>query len=263
MAEFIGTENSIALQMRLRDRQPEIAGSPNLVNGGRILHFLDPQDTGWTRVKELAQEDGLAGFPIVEQETVLEQITQHLGVHWKTPVWHALLGSVDQVLSACEVVINAVELPDGWHTIMHDCPDDDEITEIQALNSEAGVSPYPAYYTRSEAVPVLTACIRNCDGTLVATASVADRYHAQSRLADHVFVGMVSVSGNCRGKGLGKLVNALVLVESQERFGWKVATEQVAPDNPVSRAMIIACGLDHSAGLTSIAAINSDEKFSR
>jgi len=30
------------------------------------------------------------------------------------------------------------------------------------------------------------------------------------------------VSDNCRGKGLGKLINALALVESHKRFGWKL-----------------------------------------
>ncbi|MGI9464070.1 MAG: hypothetical protein ACR2OM_09025 [Aestuariivirgaceae bacterium] len=263
MPEFIGSDNSIAVQMRLRDRQPKIAGSPGLVNGGRLLHFLAPDKTGWDTVRTLAEEDKLAGFPIVVEETAVGQIKEHLGGHWTTPVWHALLGSADQVLSACASVIDGAGLPDGWRAAMHDCPGEDEIAEIQALNAETGVSPYPAYYSRSEAVPVLTACLHDDRGALVATASVADRYHRDSRLGGHVFAGMVSVSDSCRGRGLGKLINALALSESHRRFGWTVATEQVAPDNPVSRAMILACGLDHSAGLVSVAAINSDENFTR
>jgi hypothetical protein len=263
MPAFIGTDNSIALQKRLRDRQPEIARSPHLVNGGRILHFLDPEKTGWNRVRELAEEDQLAGFPMVRQDLTLRRIEEHLGSQWRTPTWHVLLGDANRVLSACEAVIDTVDLPGGWHTTMHDCPNEDRIAEIQTLNAETGVFPYPAYYTRSEAVPVLTACIRDAQGALVATASVADRYHADGRLGGHVFAGMVSVSGTCRGKGLGKLINALALVESHKRFGWKVATEQVAPDNPVSRAMILACGLDHSQGLVTVAAINSDESLTR
>ena len=263
MPDFIGTENSIAVQKRLRARQAEIACSPHLVNGGRILHFLDPEKTGWDIVRELAEEDKLAGFPLVRRDEILPQIEEHLGPHWKTQEWHALLGAADRVLPACETVIEQTDLPDGWQATMHDCPDADRVAEIQSLNFETGVAPYPAYYTRSEAVPVLTACISDAEGTLVATASVADRYHPNSRISGHVFAGMVSVSGDCRGRGLGKLVNALALVESHERFGWKVATEQVAPDNPASRAMILACGLDHADGLSSVGAINSDERFSR
>ena len=74
---------------------------------------------------------------------------------------------------------------------------------------------------------------------------------------------MVSVDDSHRGRGLGKLVNALALVESQARFGWASVIEAVAADNPASAAMIRACGLDCSAGLWSVAAINSDERFTR
>jgi len=263
MPEYIGTDRSIALQMRLRARQSDIDRSPHVVNGGRIMHFLDPEETGWDRVRELAEEDGLAGFPVVSPDETIRAIKDELGTHWETPVFDALTGDADRVLSACATVIDAVELPAGWRACMSECPNEQEIAEVQALNAETGVAPYPAYYMRSEALPVLTACIRDDKGKLVATASVADRYHTDSRLGGHVFAGMVSVSGACRGRGLGKLINALVLAESQRRFGWRVATEQVAADNVVSRSMILACGLDHSQGLASITAINPNEGSTR
>jgi len=263
MLDFIGTDNSIAVQKRLRDRQFEIAQSPNLVNGGRVLHFLEPEITGWDNVREQAEVDKLAGFPVFSRDTIVPQIKKRLGPNWKTPSWNVHLGLEDQVLSACIHVINSVELPDDWQTTIHSQPNEDQVAEIQTLNFESGVAPYPAYYTRSEVVPVITVCIHDNCAKLVATASVADRYHPDSRLGGHVFAGMVSVSDNHRGKGLGKIINAIALVESHKQFGWQVATEQVAADNPASRAMIVACGLDHSEGLVSIAAINSDESFSR
>ena len=54
-----------------------------------------------------------------------------------------------------------------------------------------------------------------------------------------------------------------MLAESHALFGWTMAKEQVAPDNAPSQAMIEACGLDNGEGRVSIAAINSDENFSR
>ena len=78
-----------------------------------------------------------------------------------------------------------------------------------------------------------------------------------------MFAGNVSVSTGCRGKGLGKLVNALALIESQKRLNWNVVTEQFALDNPVSRAMIISCGLDDTAGLVTIAVSNTGERITR
>ena len=112
-------------------------------------------------------------------------------------------------------------------------------------------------------MPVLTTCIRDASGVLMAAASVADRYHTDCRLAHHAFAGMVSVSQSMQGRGIGKVVNALALRESHARFGWTHATEQVAQDNPASASMVAACGLDLSQDLWTVVAINSDESFSR
>ena len=100
-------------------------------------------------------------------------------------------------------------------------------------------------------------------GNLAATASATMRYHDDSRLRRHVFAGMASVAPDHRGKGLGKLVNALLLQESHARFVWEMATEQVSPDNPASIAMIEACGLNCRDGYISIGASNSGTRFTR
>lgn len=263
MTAFIGTPTAIAAQRRLRDRQPDIAKAPHLCNGARILHFLDPDITGWHQVAEIANAETMMEFPMVDQARIIRDVQQHLGPTWQTPAWHALIGGEDQVLSACQGVTNNVTLPDDWEICFHDYPSEEEITEIQTLNAQTGVSPYPAYYMRSEAVPVLTVTLKNAAGIVVATASVADRYHPDSRLGGHVFAGMVSVDPEHRGTGLGKCVNALALQESHRRFGWTHATEQVAANNIASLAMIIACGLDRSAGLSSVATLNTGEAFSR
>ena len=263
MAEYTGTENQTAVQKRLRDRQPWIAATPGVANGGRILHFVDPDGIGWDTVSKLAHEDRLAGFPSVPRDETVRAIKSRLGPEWRTPVWDVFLGTPEKVLPACEEIIAATPLPEGWHSASYETPDGDQIEAVQALNDATGVSPYPAYYSRSEALPVVTTCIFDGSGVLVATASAAYRYHCESRLAGYLFAGMVSVSSDHRRKGLGRVVNAVMLAESHKRFGWAVAKEQVAPDNPASRAMVEACGLDNSDGLVSVAAINSDEGFTR
>ena len=263
MVEFVGAGDQVNLQKRLNDRQAWIAKTPGVANGGRLLHFVDPARVGWDTVCELAEEDGLVGFPAVEAAPTLTAIRTHQGEHWKTPTWLAFMGTPEKVLPACNAVITDVPIPDGWTVDAMTVPDEKLISEVQALNQETGVSPYPAYYIRSEAVPVLTVCISDDLGELIATASAAFRYHAESRLAGCVFAGMVSVSPTYRGRGLGKLANAFMLSKSHEVFGWTSAKEQVSPDNAASQAMIKACGLDNDAGLVSIGATNSGESFTR
>ncbi|WP_162932980.1 GNAT family N-acetyltransferase [Roseovarius sp. EL26] len=263
MAEFIGTEQAVALQKHLRNLQSVIANTPELSNGGRTLHFLNPEVTGWEHVREIADQYRIIGFPVVQADDMVAQIRQYLGPDWETPKWLAYLGERDRVLKACETVQRDVLLPDGWRVEHHVEPPNMMIVEVQNLNLKTGVAPYPAYYMRSEAVPVLTSCIRDHQGVVVATASVADRYHAQGRLAGHVFAGMVSVDETCRGRGLGKLINALALIESAARFNWTAVTEHVAADNMASRAMIAACGLGDSAGMHSVIALRPGETFTR
>lgn len=261
--EFSGSDNQVRVQKQIRDRQPWIARTPGVANGGRLLHFVEPEAVGWDRVRELANEDRLAGFPAVRGAETIAAIHQHLGPHWKTPAWDVFLGAAERVVPHCRDLIASIGLPAGWRIEPYERPTDDQIRAVQALNVETGVSPYPAYYSRGDAVPTVTLCILDARGELVATAGAAFRYHAECRLAGTLFAGMVSVSPSHRGKGLGKLVNAVMMVESHTLFAWTTVKEQVATDNVPSRAMIRACGLDNSEGLVSVAAINSDEAFTR
>lgn len=261
--EFSGSDSQIRVQKQIRDRHPWITRTPGAANGGRLLHFVEPETVGWDRVRELANEDRLAGFPAVRGAETISAIHEHLGPHWKTPAWDVFLGAAEHVVPHCRDLIDSVRLPPGWRREAHERPTDEQIRSVQTLNAETGVSPYPAYYSRGDAVPVITLSILDAGGELVATASAAFRYHAECRLAGTLFAGMVSVSPSHRGKGLGKLVNAVMMIESQKAFAWTTVKEQVAVDNVPSRAMIKACGLDNSEGLVSVAAINSDEAFTR
>ena len=262
MAEFLGAELSIALQKRLRSRQPVIDQDINLVNGGRLMHALDPDQTGWEQVITYAEADGVIGFPAVKKSTI-GQLKKHLGDHWNLPVWNCFVGDVDTVLQQCQMVIETNLLDDSWTVHSTTCPIETEIDEVQQLNLATGVLPYPGYYMRSEIVPMLTSVIRNHQNALVATASVVNRHDPACRLGGSVFAGNVSVSPTYRGKGLGKLINAICLRESAIAYGWNQVIEQAHPDNAVSRSMIEACGLHHKDELVTIGASLSSERFTR
>ena len=226
------------------------------------MAFLEPDKTGWDAIKQIAAQDRMAAFPMVDADEIHAGIRQNLGPEWETRAWDALVGDADQVLSACKTVTAAGLLPVDLTVIYYERPSDDEITEIQTLNAATGVSPYPAYFMRSDAVPVLTVAIKDARNQVVATASATMRYHPDCTFGRHVFAGMVSVTPALRGKGLGKLANALALRESHRRFSWTHATENVASDNPVSLAMITSCGLT-AGGLVSIAARTTGENLTR
>ena len=263
MAEYVGTENQVSLQKRLQEKQSWFKETPGAFNGGRILGFDDPDQIGWSHVAELAIADKLALFPLFHKDEIFEKITKHLGANWKTPYWLAYLGRPKDVIDVSRSRMEEIALPTGWTIDVTEMPSDDQIEAIQALNSETGVSPYPAYFSRGEAAPIVTICFADAEGQLKAAASGVMRYHPRSRLGGYLFAGMVSVKGDSRGIGMGKLANAVLMVESHARLSWKIVQEQAAPDNPASIAMIRACGLKFDEDLVSVVTIDSDETFTR
>ncbi len=263
MAEYVGTDNQIDIQRKMRQRQSWIAETPGVANGGRVLAFDDPDRVGWGTVLKLAQADNLVVFPQFPEEEIVAKIRRFLGAHWKTPVWLLYVGEPERVLSASLAIIEAYDLPRGWRVEANETPNDQQIDAVQSLNMATGIAPYPAFFSRGEAGPIVTVCLYDEAGVLVATAAAVMRYHRASRLGGSVFAGMVSVTAAQRGKGLGKLVNAVVLAESQKRLSWHRVMEQAAHDNAASQAMIAACGLERDENNVTVAAIDMDETFTR
>lgn len=263
MAEYFGSEFQIAIQKRLRKRQEWIRDTPEIANGGRILNFLDPARTGWDRIRSFVEQDGAVAITAQDSEATLPRLRQIFTEGYTFPRWDIYLGTARDILARCRVIRQQNPTEAGWHLECLDCPDDRELDAIQALNAQTGVAPAPAFYSRSEAIPSLTACLWAPDGTLAATSSATARYHPDSRLAGHVFKGSTSVDPAFRGKGLGKVVNAHVLIDSQRAMGWSKGISQVAPDNPASQKTIAACGFVRDPDLATFGIMRSGEVFTR
>ena len=263
MAEFYGTDIQIAIQRRMRERHDWIERTPDIANGGRVLNFVEPEKTGWDRIRELFAEDHVISFTAQPLATTMPYLKATFGDNCQYPYWNVFIGNVQRVLEACNAVVADVSTPVGWQLQSLETPTDDQISEVQKLNLATGIAPYPAFYTRGEAVPCLTTCLWNEQGNMVATASANFRYHANSRFSGHIFEGSVSVAEECRGMGLGKLLNASVLIDSHKLYSWVGAVAQARPDNEPSRRMIEACGLEMSPDLVTISVVASDEEFTR
>lgn len=263
MAEFHGTDLQIAIQKRMQGRQAWIERTPEVANGGRVLNFVEPEKIGWETIRDLFAEDHVISFTAQPLATMMPVLRQTFGDNCQYPYWNVFTGDVQRVLEACKAVIADVPTPTGWRLRSLETPTDGQISEVQKLNEATGIAPYPAFYSRGEAVPCLTTCLWNEQGKMVATASANFRYHPNSRFSGHIFEGSVSVAEECRGMGLGKLLNATVLLDSHRLYNWVGALAQARPDNAPSRRMIEACGLEMSPDLVTISVIASEEEFTR
>ncbi len=94
-------------------------------------------------------------------------------------------------------------------------------------------------------------------------ANATMRYHVQSRFAGALFAGAVSVDPAHRGKGLGSLVNAVLLRDSHRALGWRQVIEQARDDNRASCGMLRRCGLQGQPDLVTVGIQLGDGEFTR
>ena len=159
MGEYVGSESGVALQKALRQRGAEIAASPLLSNGGRILNVLDPEAYGWDNVRKLARSDGFVGLTMVDRDQTLSQLETLFGSEAEFPYWQVFKGDPESILPSCRQVLDGYEVPSGWRIESYTHPSEQVIDISQQLNLDAGVAPSPAYYMRGEEIPSLLTCV--------------------------------------------------------------------------------------------------------
>lgn len=252
MADYVGTESVIAVQKALRARSAEFERQPLLSNGGRVLNVLDADAYGWDRVRAEAQTYGIVGLTKVARDATFARLAREFGTGLDCPHWDIFTGTADTVSATCRAVVSSYDLPGGWRLIHETMPDDRLITATQRVNLAAGVMPPPAYFLRSDYKPSMLTALTDETGAVVACASGNMRYHPEGPMAGGLFAGGVSVAEAHRRKGLGRLVNAALLLESQKALGWTHVLEQARATNLASVGMIERCGLTHEPGKATI-----------
>jgi len=243
MAEYVGPDSVVAVQKALRARTADLATQPLLSNGGRMLNILEADAYGWDRVRAEVQTYGYVGLTKVSRDTTLARLAQDFGPNADFPHWDVFTGQAEPVTTACRAIVGSYNLPRDWKLIHETMPDDQLIEAAQSVNLAAGVQSPPAYYLRSDFMPSMLTALIDGSGGMVACASGNMRYHADGPMAGGMFAGGVSVAEVHRRKGLGALVNAALLVESQRVLGWTHVLEQARATNLASVAMIEHCGL--------------------
>ena len=109
----------------------------------------------------------------------------------------------------------------------------------------------------------MTACLWDAQGVLAATVVENARFHPASRLGRHIFRGSTSVNPVYQGRGLGKLVNVHVLIDSQVAMGRSGVLSQVFATNIASHKTIAAAGLQAQNALGTVAVLAKGEDFTR
>ncbi|MCW3784728.1 GNAT family N-acetyltransferase [Defluviimonas salinarum] len=244
-------------------RHEWLVHSTTIANGGRVMNILDPAAIGWDRVREFVDSDGTVALTAMKRANTEALLADVFGSDFDFPQWNVHISAANRVLAHSERILAEYRVVDGWSLECLQTPNDHELSAIQALNLATGVAPLPGPYLRGDVVPSFTSCPWAHDGELAAVSNVTARYHEHSRFGGHVFNGSTSVAPAHRGSGLGKIVTAHVLVESQRMLSWTHVLAQVAPDNVPSRRMVESCGLACDPSLATFGVIRRGVQFTR
>ncbi len=245
MTDFLGDPSMVALQKMLVARRDIIDADPLCCNGGRLMHFLDPDAAGWDKVKSEAERYGMVGLMMVEQAAATAGARAIFGRDIQLPTWTAYAAPAAATTKASGQVIADRPLPPGWTVATTARPDADLISQCQALNHICGVAPSPEYYLSGRHYASALTTIHDANGTLAASAFAVDRHHKDGPLARSAFAGSVSVLPDHRGLGLGALTFAHLLRDSQPLIGCTHFHAGVKADNVPSSRMVAAAGLIH------------------
>ncbi|WP_181165697.1 MULTISPECIES: GNAT family N-acetyltransferase [unclassified Mesorhizobium] len=80
-------------------------------------------------------------------------------------------------------------------------------------------------------------------GAIAATGHTYFPHNTHSPFRHHVWIGLLAVADSWRGKGLGRLLNGLLVDYAFGELGAHAVYEMVAPSNEISRRMVQGSGL--------------------
>ncbi|MEK1894993.1 MAG: GNAT family N-acetyltransferase [Rhizobium sp.] len=239
---YYGTEKQQRLQRQSDEAQARIAATPGLVQAGRFFSFDDFDRIDWAFVDERLAKDGVFGFRMMPA-TRIEDIRQKLGSSYRVDVWTVFRADRTTAVAAC-TPIAAAGLPDRLTFLdVLARPEDETVRRIQLCMAGNGIAPFSADMLLGKIVPAVTVAVADEDGNIVATAHANLPFNTHSSYRGVAWVGLITVTADQRGKGLGRVVNALAIMAAFEKLGADEVVEFVHADNTASRRMIGSCGL--------------------
>ncbi|MBB3541977.1 MULTISPECIES: GNAT family N-acetyltransferase [unclassified Rhizobium] len=239
---YYGTEKQQRLQRQSDEAQPKIAATPGLVQAGRFFSVDNFDLIDWAFVDERLAQDGVFGFRMMSA-TRIEDIRLKLGPSYRVDVWSVCRADRTAATRACTAILKD-DIPGGLTRVnLTADPGDDAVGAIQTCMAENGIAPFSGAMLAGNIVPAVTIALADAQGHVVATAHANMPFNTHSKHSGTAWVGLIAVAAQQRGKGLGRLINALAVRAAFETLGADEVVEFVHADNIISRRMIEACGL--------------------
>lgn len=242
MAGFFGTEQQQALQKLACAMRDRIAGTPGFYNAGRFVGVDDPDRVRPEEMERMLARDRLLGLRMIPAAQAARLFPALEARGCRIDRWDILVGDAEGAGSRARAIAEA-PLPHGLRIMPQLAgPQDGDTVGLQQFLAANGLAPFPGTMLADQ--PPHAKTIVLAAGDRIAAAGHAYFPHnGHSRWHRHAWVGLIAVDEAARGRGLGRLVNALLVRAAFEELGARHVYEMVAPSNVASRRMIEACGL--------------------
>lgn len=237
---YFGSPSYQDLQ-RIADTEVEHARhTPGVVIHARVFTADDPATVGWPALHHRLVRGETISLRAVTRAVLDKAEAQFADLSPTVHSWNFHFGRAEDIADRCRAI--AAGLPEGIEVRHPDA--EDELEAAQAFMEAQGIAPFSKPALAGDLFPAwLTTLHDRATGDLVATGFAAMTHNHFSRWRNTAWVGLIAVAPNQRGKGLGRVVNALSIVAALDLPGADSVMEFVGPTNGTSARMVAGCGV--------------------
>jgi Acetyltransferase (GNAT) family len=243
MTGFFGTEHQQVLQRRTYEKRHWIAATPGIYNAGRFMGVDDPGTQSWSTMQAMLDRDGLLGFRMISPQQASRCFPRLEAAGCRIDTWDILVGEPHDAGRQARAIV-AKGLPAG---IAIRPPlagaESAETRDVQQFLADNDLAPFPGTMLSAESTRTKTIVFGDESGAIAATGHAYFPHNTHSPFCEYAWIGLIAVAKSWRSKGLGRLVNALLVRSAFDELGARCVYEMVAPSNQASRRMVVGCGL--------------------
>jgi len=262
MAGYYGTEQQQALQRRTHEMRDWIAATPGIYNAGRFMGVEDPDRVPPHVIETILARDGMLGLRMISPAQAATWFPKLQGMGYRIDTWDILVGSAQHAGERAAAVI-AEGMPAAIDVLPRLAGAEAPETRVaQRFLAENGLAPFSGAMLSASPPQARTVMLGGGDLAAIGHAYFPHNEHSPFRA--YAWVGLIAVAEAQRGKGLGRLVNALLVKAAIEELGASHVYEMVGRQNLASRRMVEACGLSVAADvLCGVAMPAATDRFTR
>ncbi|TPM21585.1 GNAT family N-acetyltransferase [Mesorhizobium sp. B2-3-5] len=264
MLGLFGTEHQRALQQRTHEMSNWIAATPGIYNAGRFMGIDDPDTQPWSAMESMLGRDGLLGLRMITPQQVAKFFPLLEAAGCRIDTWDIFVGEPQDAGVQAQAIVDG-EMPVGI-AIRPPLADAEsaETREVQQFLAASGLAPFPGTMLAVRPPLGKTIVLEDESGAIAATGHAYFPHNTHSPFHKHAWIGLIAVAESCRGRGLGRYVNALLVDCAFGELGARAVYEMVGPSNATSRRMVLGCGLHLAPDLRCGVAVPSDAaRFTR